>query len=297
MFNWGSWCRSYNKGLTRMPVLLVKHALPLTQYLFQHRYMESKDILDVHEAMEAAVSNLLAKVEPEDFLETRRALALELVQYVQVTAAKTIVAMRLLSDLLPQPNCPDSKEHTYKIGAEAMSYVAEALDESFASQAAEVVGDGTFNQEEVAELLPAVQGMTLEAITFMENRRWPDSDIEQDEGEGSEPEVPVGGDQDGGTGGGGGDDEALLPGSTATEMCRNSESTRPEGDSEVSVSAKGRRVQGSDDSSKGQQRKGSHKAKKAKTEGLATGPKGRGPPPGPDGGTAGLRRFMCPKPS
>ena len=77
-----------------------------------------------------------------------------------------------------------------------MSYVAEALNESFASNAGELVAGSNFNQEEVVEMLPAVQGMIFEAITFMEVQQWPDSD---QGGEGTESEAPVG-DGDGGTG-------------------------------------------------------------------------------------------------
>ena len=42
----------------------------------------SQDILDIHECLSVAIDNLLKKVDGEDFLESRRALAVEMVEYV-----------------------------------------------------------------------------------------------------------------------------------------------------------------------------------------------------------------------
>ena len=79
-----------------------------------------EDILCVAEDLATALDNMLSGVEANDWLESRREVVLELMQFVQTSAPRTLTPLLLLNRYLPQPNRRDPSDFINSFGKEAM---------------------------------------------------------------------------------------------------------------------------------------------------------------------------------
>ena len=138
------------------------------------------EIRGVVEDLTIAINRMIMDLSPENQMEPRSAMVLNLIDYIQTSSALTPSALLLLSYYLLQPNQVCEVGSCSRFGTVAVQHIAEALQESFSSQASSSMSSQPLNQEDVVPLLPALGLMIVEVITFMENREW------QSEGIGTE---------------------------------------------------------------------------------------------------------------
>ena len=105
-----------------------------------------------------------------------------MVKFVQTSAARTLTSLLLLNRYLPQPNRRNPSEKMTRFGKEAMSYIAAAIEESFRSRAVDAIGNSSFGQDDVVEVSPALQGMVVQIISFLETDQFDDTEDENMEG-------------------------------------------------------------------------------------------------------------------
>ena len=247
------------------------------------------EILQVVEGLLETLNALLNKAEIiEDYLEVRRAVVVQLVEYLQSSAARTLAALAMVHHLLPQPNCPPHKRHT-QTGCDIMHYLEGRLMMSFQPNVTAELGDAPFGQQEVAALLPALQSLVVETLGFLDTAGF-SNDMSDEDGAGDESNSsapsPSPRRGDGGTEGFARDADLgppLLPdymqgqGSELTSTCRERPAETTESDGAKGSGARRRRESRGKPASSGSRPK----------------PK-RGPrKPDPDAGS--LRRFLSPK--
>ena len=162
------------------------------------------EIIEMVAKLRRVLDNKLLEVPPEDMLEARRCMVLDLVDYVQTNAACTLLALHLLSNYLPQPNQVVQSGSTQRFRQQAVMSVDATMRAAFTSQASSSMAQHPFGQDEVIPLLPALRSLLLEAIMFMDTGDWEGSDAEEAESESGNDEGADGsnmGDGEGGTGG------------------------------------------------------------------------------------------------
>ena len=143
------------------------------------------EILQVVEGLLETLNALLNKAEIiEDYLEVRRAVVVQLVEYLQSSAARTLAALAMVHHLLPQPNCPPHKRHT-QTGCDIMNYLEGRLMMSFQPNVTAELGDAPFGQQEVAALLPALQSLVVETLGFLDTAGF-SNDMSDEDGAGDE---------------------------------------------------------------------------------------------------------------
>ena len=243
------------------------------------------EILQVVEGLLETLNALLNKAEIiEDYLEVRRAVVVQMVEYLQSSAARTLAALAMVHHLLPQPNCPPHKRHT-QTGCDIMNYLEGRLMVSFQPNVMTELGDAPFGQQEVAALLPALQSLVVETLGFLDSERF-SNDMGDEEGGGDEASSsapspsPRG---DGGTGGLAQDADLgppLMP-DYMQGQCSELISTCRGGPAE-SEGAKG---------------SGSRRRRKSKVKPVSSGvgPKPKKGPRKPDPNAGSLMRFLASK--
>ena len=153
------------------------------------------DIMSVVDNLTIATNNLFLSLPPEDQMESRRAMVLNLIDFAQNQASTTMAALLLLNYYLPQPNQLEEKGSCNRHGKEAAAHLAEALQMTFSSTRSRSLSTQPFNAEDVVDLMPALGPMVVEILNFMELGQIPDDDGD------STPEEPDANMEGGGTGG------------------------------------------------------------------------------------------------
>ena len=164
-----------------------------------------EDIRSMVEDLRTALNSMLMRVEPEDHLEARRCLVLELIDYVQVNAACTLTTLLLLVQYLPQPNQVVQSGSTQRFGRQAIECIDEAMRTRYRSTASASSFRAPFGQEDVVPLLPALHPLLLETIMFLKSGEWlsDDEDAESQNATLDTQGFEGRDDGDGGTGGDG----------------------------------------------------------------------------------------------
>ena len=120
----------------------------------------------------------------EDREQILREIAKHTVSHLQTQAFRLQTLLALLSDLLPQPNSPSITSSQINGGTSKFAQIITTMDQYVAPVPENTFQYMPFGVAEVIQLLPALEGLTIDTMAFFENGGFLDDDIpSSDEGE------------------------------------------------------------------------------------------------------------------
>ena len=129
---------------------------------------QGDEILSLADDLTQTINNMIMTLPAEDQLEARRCMVIELIDFVQIRSAQTLTTLLLLAYYLPQPNQLQDQSNTRRFGRHAVECIEEAMRATFTTSASSSLQQAPFGQQDVAQLLPALGPLIMEALNFLD---------------------------------------------------------------------------------------------------------------------------------